>query len=493
MPVRNVLRMRAVPGLPWLILGAALAGTAAAAPPGGELLAGWASTDITPDQPVALAGQMHTRVSKSVHDPVTATVLALESRGASPAQAVMVSCDLVSIPAVLEEALRERVRGQLPDFDARKLLLNATHTHTAPVTVDGQYEIPPGVMQPAAYRAFLVDRLAAAVSEAWRGRKLAGASWGLGQAVVGHNRRAIYADGSARMYGKTGGADFRSLEGYEDHAVQMLFLWDPRDKLTGVAINVACPSQVLESQLYISADFWHEVRKLIRQRHPENPFVYPMTGASGDQSPHLLFRRAAEEKLRERLGLTETEELARRIADAVDYVLPAARKSVRRALPFAHVVEDLRLPVRKVTAAEAATARADYERLAQEPATDRSRYVFMNRAREVAARYDRQEREPYYGMTLHAIRLGDIAIATNPFELYLDYGIQMQARSPAEQTFVVQLVGGGTYLPTAKAVAGGHYGAEVASNRVGPEGGQVLVERTVAAISSLWNNEAKSQ
>jgi hypothetical protein len=42
------------------------------------------------------------------------------------------------------------------------------------------------------------------------------------------------------------------------------------------------------------------------------------------------------------------------------------------------------------------------------------------------------------------------------------------------------------YLPTAKAVAAGGYGAEIASNLVGPKGGQTLVDRTVAQINSLF-------
>ena len=71
-------------------------------------------------------------------------------------------------------------------------------------------------------------------------------------------------------------------------------------------------------------------------------------------------------------------------------------------------------------------------------------------------------------MELHVVRLGDVAIATNDFELYTDYGVAMQARSPATQTVVIQLAGGGTYLPTERAVRGGGYGAIPQSNRVGP-------------------------
>ena len=469
-----------------LALGTVAAFHAAAAPQAGELLAGWAAANITPDRPVALAGQMYTRISKSVHDPVTATALALESRGPGAGQAIMISCDLVAIAPEVEAALREKLHQQLPTFDTARLILNATHTHTAPETRDGRYEIPPGVMQPSEYRVFLVDRLAGAAVEAWRGRKPAGVSWGVGQAVVGHNRRAVYADGSARMYGKTDRPEFRKLEGYEDHGVEMLFLWDPHDTLTGVVINVACPSQVLESQSYISADFWHDVRKAVKQRHGD-VFVFAMTGAAGDQSPHLLFRRRAEERVRERLGLSETEDIARRIADAVGSVLPAARTDIRHSVPFVHKVQDLRLPPRRIAAAEAELAKQEYERLMKLPGTDRTRYSLLNRAKDVMDRYARQDDAPDYEMKLHAIRLGDIAIATNPFELFLDYGIQMQARSRAEQTFVLQLAGAGTYLPTAQAIRGGHYSAEPASNSVGPEGGQVLVDRTVEAINSMWD------
>jgi hypothetical protein len=90
-------------------------------------------------------------------------------------------------------------------------------------------------------------------------------------------------------------------------------------------------------------------------------------------------------------------------------------------------------------------------------------------------------------MDLHVIRLGDIAIATNPFELYLEYGSQMKARSRAEQTFIAQLTSDrGGYLPTRAALPGKAYGSRVTENTVGPEGGELLVERTVEIINSMW-------
>ncbi|MEW6753207.1 MAG: hypothetical protein AB1505_19845 [Candidatus Latescibacterota bacterium] len=94
-------------------------------------------------------------------------------------------------------------------------------------------------------------------------------------------------------------------------------------------------------------------------------------------------------------------------------------------------------------------------------------------------------------MELHALRLGEAVLVSNPFELYLDYGLRIKARSAAAQTLVVQLAAGwGWYLPTARAVEGGGYGAMPAVTWVGPEGGQELVEHTLQAIAALFPERA---
>ncbi|MCW5981515.1 MAG: hypothetical protein KIT09_25745 [Bryobacteraceae bacterium] len=449
-----------------------------------DLLAGWASVSITPDKPVALAGQFHTRISKSVHDPVTATALALDN-GAE--QAVMVSLDVVAVNKELLDRVRTRLKAALPEFDGRKLLLNATHTNTAPEMREGNYEIPEGVMTPTEFVEFLTEKVSAVAVEAWKARRPAGVSWATGHAVIGYNRRAVFADGRSVMYAKLDQPEFMGFEGYEDHALELLFFWTPERKLTGIGINVACPSQVVEGESYISADFWNDARIELRRRYGQDLFVFPMTGAAGDQSPHVQLRKAAEAKMRQRLGATATGQIGRRIAAAVEEVYPAAAADIRMGAPLAHRVEELRLPVRKVTPAEAERAMEEYTRLKQAPATQPNRYAMIRRASAVMERYKRQESVTEFPMELHVIRVGDVALATNPFELFLDFGLRMKARSRAEQTFVVQLAcDTAGYLPTAKAVAGGGYGAEIASNKVGPEGGQALVERTVAAINALF-------
>jgi hypothetical protein len=312
----------------------------------------------------------------------------------------------------------------------------------------------------------------------------------MGYATVGFNRRMVYADGHAAMYGRNDGDDFRHVEGYEDSTVETLFFWNADRHLTGLAVNVACPSQVVEAENYISSDFWHDVRAILRERFSQDLNVLAWTGASGDQSPHPQIRRAAEARMRKMNGnIPETWAIAIRIADAVTCAHEAVRNEILTRLPFAHHVESLRLPARKVTESEYRAARAACDGIRLKPREKWGRQDFARLAwhQGVANRYERPEEHAAYTMELHILRLGDVAVATNPFELFLDYGIQMKTRSRALQTFVIQLAcGDGGYLPTEKAVSGGGYSAVAESVFVGPDGGRILVDTSLEALNRLW-------
>jgi hypothetical protein len=286
------------------------------------------------------------------------------------------------------------------------------------------------------------------------------------------------------MYGHTDQPGFRHLEGEEDHGVEVLFFWDRDRRLVATAINVACPSQEVENRSAVNADFWHEVREQLRARHGNDLLVLAWTGAAGDQSPHLMYRQRAEERMRALRGLTRLQELARRVVLAWDEAYEGARREIHDDVPLTHQVRTIALPVREVTEKEFAEAGRQVEALSRDPRN----HPRMRWYQAVVDRFEQQRSGsvPPYEMELHVLRLGDVAIATNDFELFTDFGTQIKARSPALQTFLIQLAGPGTYVPTERAARGGGYSAIVQSNRVGPEGGQVLVERTLEAINALW-------
>ncbi len=466
---------------------------------------GWAKKDITPAKPASLMGQFYVRISEYVNDPLLATALAIESEDKSQ-QMIMVSVDAVHIRNSVRDKSREMLKEKLKEFDTSMLIINATHTHTAPLQEQGFYPHPDSkdILSADEYFEMLVNGIVEAAIEAWENKKLGAVSWGYGYADVGFNRRAVYLDGSAQMYGQTDVPNFSHIEGYEDHAIEMMFTYGNNKELTGMILNVACPSQVTESERFVSADYWNEVRSEIKSRYGGNIFVLPQCSAAGDQSPHPMFRKQAQVRMLELKGLLDNDrqlrmaeriEIGKRIANAVDDVLPYASKDIRAEVPFVHKNITLKLPRRLVSEDELKSAKElvkTYEcqlGQAKHNPTDNDyayKYIQVRRFRDVIERYERQKTDKALSTEVHIIRLGDIAFATNRFELFLDYGIRIKARSKAVQTFVVQLAGEASYLPTERALNAKSYGAGIESNLVGPEGGQMLVDESVNAINEIF-------
>lgn len=466
---------------------------------------GWAETDITPSGPASLFGQYYERISRYVESPLTATAIAIESVDAAGAkeQAVMVSVDLIWVMAPLHQAVRAAVGRLLPDFDSDRLFINATHTHSAP---------DPDIN--TSYGQFVAERITSLVFAAWNNRRPAGISDGLAYVVTGHNRRVQYADGTTEMYGDLDREDTIGLEGPSDPGVSMIFCWDPQNRLTGIIMNVACPAQVTEAKYYVSADYWSQVRQQLREKYGPELFVLAQCGAAGDLSPRDLPRgyKGGEPDMWDAPG---TVEIGRRLVRGVDDVFPAAAQQIRTSVIFRHLVTTLDLPVRVVTGEEYAKAKAMSSAIHRgepedpaDPGTAWNRFlaeIAQNEATKMhgpwdnkksdygwvrvmdltIGQYQRQGQVPCYNMELHVLRLGDAIIATNPFELFTDYGLRVMGRSPARLSFLVQLACDyGGYLPTARALQGGGYSAM--ANPVGVPGGQALVSRTLELINELW-------
>jgi hypothetical protein len=496
---------------------------------------GWSIADITPDRPVIVSGQMNLRISEGVLDSISATALALESgTGPSSKKAILISCDLIGISDGLRDNVRNLLKESLPELSPEQVFLNATHTHTAPACnsendIKSSYGIEIDALTPSECEKYIAERVAKAAEQAWKNRKPGGISFGLGQAVVGHNRIQTDFSGKSTMYGNTNKAEFSHIEGYEDHSVNLLYTWDKKGKLTGVVINIACPSQVTEDLYKISADYWHETRMELSKRLGKGIYILPQCSAAGDQSPHILVGAKAEERMR-RLMLPDSVEtgrksigqriqIAQRISDAVTSVLPYMKNSIEWNPVFDHKSEVVNLPNRnrigrgsvpkptdvKNSLKEAEKLKKQYEQLLLEikenpKIMEKPRwyakvaqvYSNMRRAFRAAGRNDSARPRPdnpvgeqsKMPVEVHVLRLGDMVIATNPFELYLDYGIRIKACSPAVQTFIVQLTGDDIYLPTTRSDAGGAYGS--ANTRIGPEGGQELVEKTLELINNVW-------
>ncbi len=477
-----------------------------------KLLIGWAETDTTPEGKVDLSGQYYHRITDNIHSRLSATVLALESDGE---QAVMVSLDLVCFQSDFQDELRAMLCPELPELNVANVFLNAIHTHNGPgvdlITGIGWLAELPGVLAAAEYRTFLLGKLKVAIIEAWRNRKPGGIGNTLSFARVGHCRRAVYANGTAEMYGRTDREDFTGMESGEDSGVDLLFTFDENSRPTGVILNLACPSQVMEATYKISSDFMGETRQLLKQQFGEHFRMLGQISAAGCQSPRDLTRNyKGEPDFWHEDGVAE---IGRRLLMAVENVCQSAAGAVEFSPQFRHVVRTITLPRRRASYKDYLDAKkklaeleavlpedgaykqfcaevAKNEKLAGRPGPYDSKlhhFVLIQNNKAVIARYETQDAQPEFEMELHVVRIGDVVFATNPFELYLDFGQQIKARSHARQTFIVQLCSGtGGYLPSTRAEQLGGYGGLIINGNIGSDGGKILIDETIKSINQIF-------
>jgi len=471
---------------------------------------GWAEADITPGDKCELYGQYYQRVSKGIHSPISATALAVESE--SGEQAIMISVDVVNFQLEFLNALRKKVKHLVPEIIPGKIIMGATHTHCAPSVSRGRnwWKPDPGTMTTNDYREFVLSRLADAVSRAWKSLSRGAVSVSRGYAVVGHCRRVVFSNGKAEMYGDTSRKDFIGLEGNEDSTVELLFTYDDKKNPSGVMVNVACPSQVMEATYLVSSDFMGELRRILKKRFGDGFHVLCQISAAGDQSPRDLVRnRNADFWNKQGVSI-----LGRRLGNAVlEAYEKVANKEIMSGIEMAHKVRIISLPKwfpdhRELVLAEKETARleaimpsekafSDFtaevkqnEKIPDRPGPYDSKlhhFVLIRNAEAVIKRWAERAKHPDFEMELHTLRIGDAAFCTNPFELFLDYGLRIKARSRAGQTFVVQLCcGSAGYLPTKTAEKHGGYGSYIINGIVGSEGGEKLVDETISDLNALF-------
>ncbi len=488
-----------------------------------KLIIGWAEESITPDKPVSLVGQFYERISQYVETPLTVTALAIE---AGDDHAVIVSGDLTSASRNLLGEIREHLTD-IPGLDPMKVTLGATHTHTSiaytgrsdkrgfdifkqmlPEGVEYKQVVntyAEGVQTPDEGREMLIERVVKVIKAAWADRKPGYIAHGFGRAAIGMNRRVCYDDGSAKMWGDTNNACFTTLEAGTDSGIEMLFTYGEDKKIRGAMINVSCPSQVLEHRSFMSSDYWGKVKKNLRAELGEDFFVLGMCGAAGDLCPRDLIRwvephvpildpnierinplpRTADPSMFEIEGTIKIgKRISREVMDATREVTELIGDT-----ELVHKSFTMDLPFRRVTMGEYNEAKDRFNRYIAGKKTvnyaDKANTLFEC---GIMQRYVEQQTKDLVNIEVHVMKLGNVAIATNPFELFVDFGNQIRARSKAHQTFLSQLTCGSYgYLPTEHAENGGHYSAFVGSGTVGHAGGEMYVRKVLTVIDELFS------
>lgn len=509
-----------------------------------RLQIGWAKRSIAVPGPTMITGQSYLRVALGEYSPVLASALAISN---SKDAVIFVSVDVVSVQLAVYKNVCEILKKEAPSIPVDKIIINATHTHAGPSTYASNPKYPNKVEIVPAKKSmnFISRQIADAVKEAWAKRADGSIAYGYGFATVGFSRRTLYLDdvskrlghspgyasnGHCIMYGKTNDDKFAGYESGTDSFINIMYTFDKCGKLSGAIVNVPCPSQNFESAWHYYAGFWDNVRRKTEAKYGDIGLIC-QSAAAGDLAPRQLhyneaeFRRYSlkypelikkyqknpmvypEGKVHtgpaqkgEILEMMRAEDAANRVMTAFDEVLEWASKDKQSAPELKHEVRSVKLE-RCILPEAILKQEKEYHKkfMQQKFITEGNKWKMLqhnsilnarrSKVNGVIRRFNEQKKIKTFATDIHVVRIGDIAFATNRFELFIDFMHRIQGRSPFLQTFIVQLVtdqyGVGSYLATDRAEKNKGYGATPYSCQVSPKGGQQLVDNTVEMLKNM--------
>jgi len=418
----------------------------AATPPG--LLAGTAVVDITPD---VFPMQLRSGPSKYVHDPLHVRAVALQN---GERRAVLAVVDAIGVGRDWTDEAKSVV-AERTGWKPEHMLVCGTHTHTAPKGGDTS---PGRIAYQTKRREGLVEALTRAIQS-------------LEPAKVGYasdeEPTEVY---NRRWFLKEGTMDKNPLDGFDQvrtnaprqHLLKPAGPTDPqvcvidvrtrRGRPLGLLANYALhyvggmPSVVEANGKEVgmaSADYFGEFCRVMPYRiggsNPPQNFVAMMTnGASGDINNIDFDGRRPP-----RAPFEQVRVVATKTADA-------AWRAVRKIENYADN-PTLAILQREVTIHYRKPSEEDVQRARQLMTLSRKQRDAINKrcssVVEHVLRAADEETSPQSVM-VQALRIGDQAIVSMPFEVLVEIGLEIKRASPFPRTFLISLANGSHgYLP----------------------------------------------
>ncbi len=385
---------------------------------------------------------------------------------------LLVSCDLVGLEPEFNVKLREAM-GVSAGLSPRNVLISCTHTHGGPSLVRTNYLMPLDTL----YMQKLTTELIVLAKEAVKSARPGKIGWIKDELRIGYNRRLTWADGSHTMGGNAARADFTGLEGPDDPQHTGMFAATTDGKLLAVLYhNTTHPTTFYGAGLY-SADFPGEVRKVLRKKLGEQLPVLFLNGAQGDIKMENSLKPETE---------TKEQKIARISRMIVDKTLSLYENVTFDTSPvLKHAYEDLKVSVRLPDAMALLEGKNILQRI---DAGENIRGMEMIMAFGAVHLQERFGDHPFDILPVHGIRIGELAIVTQPCELFCQFGLDIKRRSPVGNTIVVGMTDGyNGYCPTIYGLLGGGYsGAPISWTRLEPYAGYKIVETASRLLNRLW-------
>ncbi len=423
---------------------------------------GVSQIDITPPVGIPLSGFANRDVCSGIHDPLQATALVAHGGGES---FVVLDCDLLFIDSGFLERVRAGVQERT-GLAAQNVMISCTHTHYGPDVCGADRHPIAG-----AYRESLHHRLVGAAQMACDGSVPAriGVSWG--ESFIGINRRELAADGSMQLG--------RNPTGPVDRSVGVCRIDTREGKPLAAIVNFQThPVSLTGSERSVSAGFPGTVRQIVKQLTGATCLFFQ--GAGGDinpiamqpdfRIPHSLGTRLGCETVR----LWEQAETEEPAVIGVRTKLQALPRYLYGSREFAEALQaDLQNDLTEQKSKRALPGLVQWTE---------TRLERIGRA--VQSRRTGKPLEPVQA-EFQAYRLGDLAWATAPGEIFNELGRRVKQASPFRDTFFVSNTNGTIgYVPVPEAYSQGGYEVNHAG-QVEPEAAGTLVAACGDLLASL--------
>lgn len=414
--------------------------------PAAPFRAGAATSNISPWLGLSLNGGMQDRTTTYIHDELHARALVLDD---GRSRLAIVVCDSCMIPREVVQAAKERIREQT-GIPPERVLISATHAHSCP-TATGVFQSEPDEHYPR----FLAVRIADAVACAVSNLAPAQIGWGVGQNDRQvFNRRWFMKPGTippgpfetttdqVKMNPPVGSPDLVEPAGPTDPQVPVVSVRTPDGRPIALLANYALHYVGGTGAGHASADYFGLFADLVQERlgadRLDPPFVAMMSnGTSGDIN-NINFREPQPPQPpygQMRLVANELAEEAVRVTRSIDY---------RDRVTLDARTTELQLGVRRPDEDDLARARSILEAAGDRALTTLPEIY----AREAVLLSAYPETVP---VTFQALRIGDLAIAAIPCEVFVEIGLEIKRESPFPTTFTIELANGyNGYLPTEK-------------------------------------------
>ncbi|MBI5770422.1 MAG: hypothetical protein HZA93_21780 [Verrucomicrobia bacterium] len=241
--------------------------------------AGFAARQITPSEPLMLAGYASRTVpARDVVDDLHVKALALED--AAGGRVLLFTADLIGFRADFTEPACARITAAT-GLPRERILFNASHTHAGPAIMVGlasHYTIKEEHAKPLiAYTQRLQDDCVALAREALSRLQPARLAWGTGTVNFPMNRREFTDRGVILGVNPRGPVD---------RSVPVLRIDAPDGKLLGVVFGAACHNTTYGARdNQISGDFASAAQAFVQTEFPGAQAMF-MQGLAGDANPY---------------------------------------------------------------------------------------------------------------------------------------------------------------------------------------------------------------